>query len=61
MVQGAGKETKVDKRTVTISAHIYAFKYRNGTVEFFTVSQTPIQFNSTGGAPCGTLIIWTQG
>ena len=30
-------------------------------VEFFTVSQTPIQFNSTGGAPCGTLIIWTQG
>ncbi len=30
-------------------------------VEFYTVSQTPIQFNSTGGAPCGTLIIWTQG
>ncbi len=27
-------------------------------VEFYTVSQTPLQFNSTGGAPCGTLVIW---
>jgi hypothetical protein len=30
-------------------------------VEFYTVSQTPLQFNSTGGAPCGTLVIWTRG
>lgn len=29
-------------------------------VEFYTVSQTPLQFNSTGAAPCGTLIIWTR-
>lgn len=27
-------------------------------VEFYTVAQTPLQFNSTGGAPCGTLVIW---
>jgi hypothetical protein len=29
-------------------------------VEFYTVSQTPLQFNSTGAAPCGTLVIWTR-
>ena len=29
-------------------------------IEFYTVSQTPLQFNSTGGAPCGTMVIWTK-
>lgn len=29
-------------------------------VEFYTVSQTPLQFNSTGGSPCGTLVVWTR-
>lgn len=28
--------------------------------EFYTVSQTPLQFNSTGGASCGTLVIWLR-
>jgi len=27
-------------------------------VEFYTVAQTPLQFNSTGGSPCGTLVVW---
>ncbi len=31
-----------------------------GGIEFYTVSQTPLQFNSTGGAPCGTMVIWTK-
>jgi len=29
-------------------------------IEFYTVSQTPLQFNSTGGAACGTMVIWTK-
>ncbi len=29
-------------------------------VEFYNVSETPSQFNSTGGAPCGTLVVWTK-
>lgn len=29
-------------------------------VEFYTASQTPSQFNSTGGNACGTLVIWTR-
>lgn len=29
-------------------------------VEFYTVSQTPSQFNGTGTAPCGTLLIWSK-
>ncbi len=27
-------------------------------IEFYTVAQTPLQFNSTGSATCGTLLIW---
>jgi hypothetical protein len=29
-------------------------------VEFYTVSQTPSQFNASGTAPCGTLLIWSR-
>ncbi len=29
-------------------------------VEFYTVSQTPSQFNGTGTAPCGTLLLWSK-
>lgn len=26
--------------------------------EYYTVSQTPVQFNRSGNAPCGTLVLW---
>lgn len=29
-------------------------------VEFYTVSQTPSQFNATGSTPCGTMVIWSR-
>lgn len=29
-------------------------------VEFYSVSQTPAQFNASGSAPCGTLVIWSR-
>jgi len=29
-------------------------------VEFYTVSQTPSQFNASGLSPCGTLLIWSR-
>lgn len=29
-------------------------------VEFYTVSQRPLQFNRAGNAPCGTLVIWSR-
>lgn len=29
-------------------------------LEFYTVSQTPSQFNGTGTAPCGTLLLWLR-
>ncbi len=29
-------------------------------VEYYTVAQTPAQFNFAGNAPCGTLVIWTR-
>ena len=30
-------------------------------VEFYSVATTPPQFNGTGTAPCGTLVIWSRG
>jgi hypothetical protein len=27
--------------------------------EYYTVSETPLQFNREGNAPCGTLLLWT--
>ena len=29
-------------------------------MEYYTVAETPPQFNFSGNAPCGTLVIWTR-
>ncbi|HEY0931890.1 MAG TPA: carboxypeptidase regulatory-like domain-containing protein [Gemmatimonas sp.] len=33
---------------------------RVAAAEFYTVAQTPPEFNRNGNAPCGTLLIWTH-